>query len=353
MVAMAIMVYSFRVSFDQWLGKLLPADLQLREPFGNDTAYWSPGDQARLGAVPGIARIEFRRTRQLLLDPARAPVTLIARDASAAEVAKELPLIKGLQAPLAAGTRPAWISEALQDLYGYKLGESISLPLAGREQRFTIAGVWRDYARAFGAVVISRTDYIEATGDESANEGSIWLDGRISSIGRRSGAARPHCAARGVLARDFDEHRASRTLAADLRSCFRDHLRARSHRRDHRTHRRELCGEFNRPRAPRRVRHAAPHRHAARQVVGMLASEGVLMSIFGVAYGLILGAALSLVLVYVVNRQSFNWSIDLAIPAWQLAVLSITLILAAAVTAIWSGRAAMSQDAVRAVREDW
>src|SRR6266851_4757460 len=32
MVAMAIMVYSFRVSFEHWLGKLLPADIQLREP---------------------------------------------------------------------------------------------------------------------------------------------------------------------------------------------------------------------------------------------------------------------------------------------------------------------------------
>ena len=112
--------------------------------------------------------------------PPGRPSTLIARNATAAEVAKELPMIKSLAVPLAAGSRPAWISEALQDLYGYKLGESISLPLAGREQRFTIAGIWRDYARAFGAVVISRTDYIAATGDESANEGSVWLDGRIS-----------------------------------------------------------------------------------------------------------------------------------------------------------------------------
>ncbi len=70
-------------------------------------------------------------------------------------------------------------------------------------------------------------------------------------------------------------------------------------------------------------------------------------------YGLILGAALSLVLVYVVNRQSFNWSIDFAVPAWQLIALSATLITAAVVTAIWSGRTAMNQDAVRAVREDW
>jgi len=55
----------------------------------------------------------------------------------------------------------------------------------------------------------------------------------------------------------------------------------------------------------------------------------------------------------VVNRQSFNWSIDFAVPLWQLGVLSVTLIAAAAFTAVWSGRSAMSQDAVRAVREDW
>ena len=90
-----------------------------------------------------------------------------------------------------------------------------------------------------------------------------------------------------------------------------------------------------------------------RQVIGMLASEGVLMSVFGVAYGLALGMGLSLVLVFVVNRQSFNWSIDLAVPLWQLLLLSATLIVAAAGTAVWSGRAAMSQEAVRAVREDW
>jgi putative ABC transport system permease protein len=90
-----------------------------------------------------------------------------------------------------------------------------------------------------------------------------------------------------------------------------------------------------------------------RQVIGMLASEGTLMSVFGVLYGLTLGAVLSLVLVYVVNRQSFNWSIDLAVPVWQLAALSVILIAAAAVTAIWSGRAATSQEAILAVREHW
>jgi putative ABC transport system permease protein len=90
-----------------------------------------------------------------------------------------------------------------------------------------------------------------------------------------------------------------------------------------------------------------------RQVLAMLAIEGLIMSTLSVIYGLLLGTALSLILVYVINRQSFNWSIDLAVPWPQLGALSTILITASALTALWSGRAAMSQDAVRAVREDW
>ena len=72
-----------------------------------------------------------------------------------------------------------------------------------------------------------------------------------------------------------------------------------------------------------------------------------------VLYGLVLGTLLSLILVYVVNRQSFHWSIDLAVPWWQLGALSLSLIAASALTALWSGRARAERDPIRAVREDW
>ncbi len=351
MVAMAIMVYSFRVSFDHWLGKLLPADLQMREPLGNDTAYWSPADQARLVAARGVARIEFRRTRQLLLDAARPPVTLIARNSTPAQVVQELPLLRSLPLPLPLNAEPAWISEELQDLYGYKLGDTIALPLAGRMRRFEIAGIWRDYARAFGAVVLSRTAYIAASGDRNANEASVWLDGRTSPTAAEAAlrAASPRDASLEILTstalrerslqifdRAFAITYALEAIAVIIGLTgvsFAASSTALARR-----------AEFG------MLRHIGMLR---RQVIGMLASEGVLMSMFGVIYGLVLGAMLSLVLVYVVNRQSFNWSIDLAVPAWQLIVLSVTLIAAAAITAVWSGRAAMNQDAVRAVREDW
>jgi putative ABC transport system permease protein len=62
---------------------------------------------------------------------------------------------------------------------------------------------------------------------------------------------------------------------------------------------------------------------------------------------------ISLVLVYVVNRQSFNWSMDLHPPYALLAGLSLALILLAALTAYFSGREATGMGPVRAVKEDW
>jgi putative ABC transport system permease protein len=351
MVAMAIMVYSFRVSFDHWLGKLLPADMQLREPFGSDTAYWSAADQAKLAAVAGISRIEFRRTRQLLLDPARAPVTLIARGATAAQAADELPLVRSDERPLQPNTEPAWISEALQDLYGYKLGDRIDLPLAGRTQRFSVAGIWRDYARTSGSIVISRQAYLAATGDGSANEGSIWLN-------TGANAALTEAALRTRFARGDSLEILTSTALRERSLQIFDRAFAITYALEAIAVIIGLTGVSFAASSTALARRAefGMLRHIGmlrRQIIGMLAGEGILMSAFGVAYGLGLGTALSLVLVYVINRQSFNWSIDLVIPAWQLAVLSFTLIAAAAVTAVWSGRAAMSQDAVQAVREDW
>jgi putative ABC transport system permease protein len=351
MVAMAIMVYSFRVSFDHWLGKLLPADMQLREPIGSDTAYWSAADQAKLAAVAGISRIEFRRTRPLLLDPARAPVTLIARGTTAAQAADELPLVRSGKRPLPSNAEPAWISEALQDLYGFQLGDRIDLPLAGRPQRFTVAGIWRDYARTSGSVVISRQAYLAATGDGSANEGSIWLN-----TGANTAAV--EAALRARFARGDSLEILTSTALRERSLQIFDRAFAITYALEAIAVIIGLTGVSFAASSTALARRAefGMLRHIGmrrRQIVGMLASEGILTSAFGVAYGLGLGTALSLVLVYVINRQSFNWSIDLAIPAWQLAALSITLIAAAAVTAVWSGRAAMSQDAVQAVREDW
>jgi putative ABC transport system permease protein len=351
MVAMAIMVHSFRESFETWLVKLLPADLQLRLHLGSDTAAFSAQEQARIAALPGVARSEFRSVRQILLRAEDAPIALIARDITPDRAAEVLPLLHTAAPPWPSGARPAWISEAVQDLYGYQPGSWLELPLEGRSQRFFVAGVWRDYARSTGAIVVARSDYLELTGDGSATEAAIWsqahgdpaaLEASIRAQ-LHSGAALELLTGTELRERSlliFDRVFAI-TYALETIAVLIGLLGVSVAASSTALARRSQFGM---------LRHIGMLRG---QVLAMLASEGVLLASIAVLYGLLLGGALSVILVYVINRQSFHWSIDLAVPWEQLGALAAALIAASALTALWSGRAAMSQDAIRAVREDW
>ena len=90
-----------------------------------------------------------------------------------------------------------------------------------------------------------------------------------------------------------------------------------------------------------------------RQIGAMLATEGLAVSGIGLAVGLALGFAISLILIHVVNRQSFHWGMELSLPWRALAGFAAALLALATVTALASGRQAMGEDAVRAVKEDW
>jgi putative ABC transport system permease protein len=351
MVAMAIMVHSFRNSFELWLVKLLPADLQLRLSSTSDTGAFSAGQQARMAALPGVARAQFRRVREIWLRADRPPVTLIARDIDPAHAADTLPLVRDTAQAAPIGTQPAWISEALQDQYGLKPGDRLQLPLDGQSQPLFIAGVWRDYARGNGAIVIARAAYVALSADLSANEGSLWRRPSVSAAALEQ------------------QLRATLQLGDALELISSEQLRERSLMLFDRafaiTYALEgiavaigLVGVGVAASASALARRAqfGLLRHIGmlrRQVLAMLAIEGAIMSTLSAVYGLLLGFGLSLILVYVINRQSFSWSIDLAVPWGQLGALSSALITAAALTALWSGRAATGKDAIRAVREDW
>src|SRR6266850_784854 len=173
MVSMAIMVASFRQSLDEWLERMLPADLYLRAGPGSDTAFLSPADQQAIATLPGARRVEFLRSQRLLVAPDRPPLTLLAR---AVEAEGRVPPLLGAAHALKPGDPPAaWVSEVASDLYGWRPGAVIELPLGGRRARFTVAGVWRDYARQQGAVLIERYEYLRHTGDAYANDAAVWL----------------------------------------------------------------------------------------------------------------------------------------------------------------------------------
>ena len=346
MAAMAIMVASFRHSVDDWLATVLPAQVYFRTTHAGDTSVLERDFEERVRALPQVARAEFLRSGRIVLDPTRPALVLIARD----HAEKAFPLI-GRSHERRAGDPPAvWISEAVADLYNFPPGATLQLPILRQFHTVMVAGVFRDYARQHGAVLIERADYIALTGDRSANDGSLWLApgatpaDTMRALRELPGGAQLDMAEPGeireVSLRIFDRSFAI-TYAMEAVAV--------------------LVGLFGlssslgaivlaRRREFGMLRHLGLTRG---QIRGMLAAEGGLLALAGSVAGLAAGAAISLVLVYVINRQSFHWSMELHPPYLLLAGFIAVLVVLAVLTALISGREAMGMGPVRAVREDW
>ena len=351
MVSMAIMVSSFRSSVDAWLGELLPADLYFRAAGVGDSGLLSAADQARIAALPGVQRAEFQREDQIQWRVGQPRVALLARTLDPAQPQKSLPFVEPPRPLRADAPPPLWVSEAMVDVHGVVVGSEIELPLAGRSHRFTVAGVWRDYSRPRGTLVIERSRYVALTGDSSATNGALWLAADATPAAVRERLARELPGGeqldigtagdiRRTSLRIFDRTFAvtyALELAAmviglvGLSSSFAALVLARRR-------------EFG------MLRHIGMTRGEIR---AMLATEGALVSGVGLVAGIVLGGGISLILIHVVNRQSFHWGMDLAVPWAALGAFAAIVLALSVFTAVVAGRHATSGDAVRAVRDDW
>ena len=90
-----------------------------------------------------------------------------------------------------------------------------------------------------------------------------------------------------------------------------------------------------------------------RQVLTLVASEGALWSAVGAVLGLALGLVVSVVLVKVVNLQSFHWTMQMSVSLGSLLTLALGAVVAGALTVWGSGHVAVGRDVVRVVKEDW
>jgi len=365
-VALTVMVASFRDSVTQWLEHVLPADLYVRSANGigaSDTLYFTPQFVQAVAQLPGVQKVQAQRQLQLLLDPARPAVALIARELD--DPARSLPLVGEAQ-PVPPGQIGIYVSEAMVDLHGARPGTTFAplaasfKPLALSERTsvatFFIAGVWRDYARQSGAIAMDRRSYEQLTGDTRSNDLALWL-------------VEPAEAPRVQQAlRDLAE-RQNPGSGALLEFGSASQIRATSLRIFDRSFAVTywlqavaigiglfgVAASFSAQVLARRkefglLAHLGLTR---RQILAVVAGEGAAWTGVGALAGLGLGLAVAVVLVDVVNPQSFHWTMELLLPWWRLLVLCASVVLAGTLTAWLAGRAAAGRDAVLAVKEDW
>ena len=351
-VALTVMVASFRDAVIDWLDSVLPADLYARsaERSGSaDTLWLAPEFVAAARALPGVAKLEGQRLVPLQMAPQQPGVTLIARPLPEPE--RTLPLI-GAPVPATPGLPSIWVSEPFARLYDTQPGRPIAVPLPdGRTQRFQVRGTWRDYARQHGALLVDAGDWRRLTGDARVNDLAIWLVPGADAAALQT-ALRRLAGAASTL--EFASARELRVLSLrifDRSFAVTYWLQAVAVA----IGLAGIAASFSAQALARRrefglLVHLGLTR---RQVLVVVAGEGAAWSLAGVAVGLALGLAVAVVLVDVVNPQSFNWTMPLHVPWPRIALLCAAMAAAGTLTAWWAGRAAASRQVALAVKDDW
>ena len=350
-VALTVMVASFRDGVSQWLDSVLPADLYVRSAGSSsaaDQAWLTPEFVARAARLPGVQRLEASRLQALQFSTSRPAVALIARPL--ADPAAALPLLQPPIAPTA-GETGVYVSEAMASLYGAKPGSLIALPLATGVHTARVLGVWRDYARQFGAVAMADTDYRRITGDTRLNDLALWLAPDTAPAAVQQ-ALRALLSDPALLefASSADLRRLSLRIF-DRSFAVTYYLQAVAIAIGLVGIAASLSAQVL---ARRKEFGLLSHLGLTRaQVVGVVAGEAAAWVAAGVLLGLALGLAISMVLVFVVNPQSFHWTMDLVLPWPRLAALAAAVLAAGVATAALCARNAASRQAVMSVKEDW
>jgi putative ABC transport system permease protein len=381
-VALTVMVASFRTSVTQWLDAVLPAALYVRtdnsgnasSSSGFDSTYLDPDFVQGAAHIAGVERVRTQRTLSLQIDAEKPNVTLIARTLHDAQDAKRNPTITlplvGDALPVPNGKIGVYVSEAMVDLYGARLGADLAVlqtslrPIAqttgSQNATFFVAGIWRDYARQFGTIAIEQADFERLSGDTRVNDMAFWLSadadvaavqealrsltntlartpgGEASALLEFGSAGEIRAITLQIFDRSFAVTYWLQAVAIGIglfgvAASFSAQVLARRK-------------EFG------LLVHLGLTR---RQVLRVVAFEGTAWTTLGAIAGIGLGLAVAVVLVHVVNPQSFHWTMDLTLPWTRLLGLGVAVIVAGTVTAWLAGQAAAGRDAVLAVKEDW
>lgn len=344
-VAMLVMVGSFRESLQQWLTQMLPAEMYLRSGIRGGMPL-PPAFVEAVQQSPLFERTAQQRTAKAwLVEPAAngQELALLAREFDPGH----LPLV---DLAVAAKGPAFFINEAMRDALRLRPGQSLSLRLAGGARLDgQVAGVWRDYSRQSPALLLALADYRRASGDAAVSELLLW----------------PKAGAEGVVAQ-------LRKLAAqpdDIEIASAEDLRLLSLRIFDRsfvlTHGLQAvalaiglfgiaASQSAQTLARRREFGLLRHLGLSRSdVLGLLLREAGLLAACGLLLGLTLGLLISAVLVWVLNPQSFHWSMEMHVPWPRLVGLLAAVFITAVAAALLAGRQALSADAVQSVKEDW
>jgi putative ABC transport system permease protein len=346
-ISVTVMIYSFRSSVQRWIEHTMTADLYIA-PAVNETAglqaflpdeaqSWteSQPDVLEVGTFREVP-IRFRdelTTLAVINGKARGKLEFLAGETAAED--------------FQSGDCVA-ISESFAARFGVEPRASISLPTPAGAKEFTVCGIYQDFARDRGTILIPRILFDRYWSEKQVHSLALKLRDPLLSasvgdafrerFGRQGQfVLYDNAALRRRVFHIFDETFAVTTVLRSIAIvvAVAGVLFSLS----------ALVMEREREIGVLRAMGASRP-----QVLGVFLTEAALISFTAALSGLASGGALAVVLTWVINKAFFGWTIDLSYPAIPLVTIPLWIVGAALCAALLPAWRAACIAPARAVR---
>ena len=352
-ISMSIMVHSFRQTVIVWIGQTLKADLFVRVAGGRDIdyQYTLPGDRVEdIRKISGVAAVDLFRAQDISYND--KPAVLGSGDFEALSrygnlVIKSGPTAQELFAQMVGQDR-AIISESFALKHEVGVGDSLFMETPNGSAKLQVVAVYYDYSRERGYIIIDRSIFIKYYGDTDVNSFVIYLSNKNEIENVRQKILKTLGADYNLVIRSNPE------LKKNVLEIF-DKTFAITYSLEIIAGGVALLGLFNtlialileRKREIGIIRFIGGFQD---QVKRMVLIESGILGFIGSIMGLAAGGIVSYILIFVINKQSFGWTIQIHFP-YIFVLLSLILFwVVSLVAGLYPARLAVRLNPKEAVR---
>ena len=353
LIGVTLMIGSFRRTVEIWIDGTLRADVYVT------TESWRRARSAatldddlvrELRATPGVAHVD--RLRQIFVQAGDRRISLAGVEMNLPAEIVRFAMLAGDRERAERRARDEGaviIGEPLARKAGLWVGDTLRVPGPRGELEFPIAGVYYDYGDESGSAVMDLETMRTAFGPGSINNVALYLDDGVEPAG----------VVDRVKARFRDVPllvRSDRDLRAEVFRIF-DQTFAVTRLLQAMSLLIAVCGITLTliVLARERVSELALYRALGarrRQIFGVFLGKGLGMALFGLVMGAVGGLALAAILILVINRAYFGWTIAFHWPWFALAEQSLTIVVAATLASLYPALRASRTPATELSREN-
>jgi putative ABC transport system permease protein len=354
MASVGIMVGSFRETVALWLDTQLRADLYVRAAASGGTGEYPPLPAqvpAILASVPGVGAVDLLHALEFHYHGDR--VTLGGSKLDIVRRYGRLRFLPGEDRDAILRSLPGRdrviVSEPFVNRHGVHAGDRLVLPLGARNVTVTVAGIYYEYSSSQGFVLLDQSTLLKYLPAQPPTNAAVYLEPG-ADVAEAQHAVQLRTTGLGIVVVPNQTLRRNAMLVFDRTFAITWALEAVAIIV-------AMLGAANsllalvldRRREFGLLRYLGA---SSGQLRGMILVEAGMLGLLATLVGLALGFALSLLLIFVVNKQSFGWTIQFHPPVTLLAGALLLVWCVTVLAGLYPARVAAHLDPIDVIHEE-